>query len=80
MNDDATDAARREVDTLLTAWPLAFAAGRSPDPAEFLTLIEAMLTPILRSPGAATVLADRVDMARSLLRNGRSDPRLHTPR
>lgn len=72
-------AAQREVDTLLTAWALALAASRSPDPAAFLAVLEAMLAPLLRQPGAAEVLAARLDVARALLRARRTDPRLHMP-
>jgi hypothetical protein len=66
------------VDTLLTAWAVALAASRSPDPAEFLATLEEMLRPVLRMPGSPTVLQDRLDLARALLRSGRTDPRLHT--
>jgi hypothetical protein len=68
----------REVDGTLTTWAMAFAAARSPDPTEFLTLLEAMLMPLLREEGAAEVLQGRVDAARGLLRARRTDPRLHT--
>jgi hypothetical protein len=80
MTDDIAPEAIREVDTLLTAWALALVAGRSPDPEEFLATLDSMLSPLLRTKEGFTVLAHRLELARALLKAGRTDPQPHMPR